>query len=76
MTANELRVLCDLTVALTEIRARYCNNLCVENFAPELLIKLIQDYEKYFNRMPLPARGEKGYDGAPLARRYVESGTG
>jgi len=36
-----LRVLCDTTVRLTEIRQRGCAHLSVEDFAPECLRNLI-----------------------------------
>ena len=36
-----LRVLCETTVALAEIRQRGCNHLSVENFAPECLRNLL-----------------------------------
>lgn len=44
MNVEELKPICDLTVALTEIRAREVPHLCVENFAPELFAKLCAAY--------------------------------
>jgi len=41
VSADVLRVLCDATIRLAEIRQRGCSHLCVENFAPECLMKLI-----------------------------------
>ncbi len=41
MNADELRVLCDAVVRLTELRLKECGHLCIENFAPELLAKMI-----------------------------------
>jgi len=42
MSIQEFRELCRLTFALTELRQKECPHLCIENFAPELLAKLIQ----------------------------------
>ena len=44
VSADVLRVLCDATVRLAEIRQRGCSHLCVENFAPECLRNLIDVY--------------------------------
>ena len=44
VSLDVLRVLCDTTVRLTEIRQRGCAHLCVENFAPECLRNLIETY--------------------------------
>lgn len=41
MTADELKVLCDLTAKLTEYKLKEVPHLCIENFAPELLAKLV-----------------------------------
>lgn len=41
VTTDELRVLCDATVRLTELRQRECGHLCVENFAPKVLHALL-----------------------------------
>jgi len=39
---EDLRVILDAVVRLTDIRQRGCNHLCVDNFAAECLYKLIQ----------------------------------
>ena len=46
VTVNELRVICDATVRLTEIRQRGCAHLCVENIAPEIMRKLLLELVK------------------------------
>lgn len=43
MDIEELRELCALTVELTRLRQNECKHLCIENFAPELLGKLIRE---------------------------------
>lgn len=43
MDTEELRELCTLTVELTRLRQNECKHLCIENFAPELLGKLIAE---------------------------------
>lgn len=43
MDIEELRELCRLTVELTRLRQNECKHLCIENFAPELLGKLIRE---------------------------------
>ena len=43
MAIEELRELCALTVELTKLRQNECKHLCIENFAPELLGKLIRE---------------------------------
>jgi hypothetical protein len=44
VSVDVLRVLCDATIRLAEIRQRGCSHLCVENFAPECLRNLIAAY--------------------------------
>ena len=39
---EDLRVILDAVVRLTELRQSGCNHLCVDNFAAECLTKLIQ----------------------------------
>jgi uncharacterized spore protein YtfJ len=41
VTPDELRIVCDTVVRLTDIRQRGCKHLCVENFAPEMLRKML-----------------------------------
>lgn len=41
MSAAELQVLCDAVVRLTELRMKDCPHLSIENFAPELLAKMV-----------------------------------
>jgi hypothetical protein len=43
MNTEELRELCTLTVELTRLRQNECKHLYIENFAPELLGKLIRE---------------------------------
>lgn len=43
MSIEELRELCAVTVELTRLRQNECKHLCIENFAPELLGKLIRE---------------------------------
>lgn len=43
MDTEELRELCTLTVELTRLRQNECKHLCIENFAPGLLGKLIRE---------------------------------
>ena len=43
MDVEELRELCTLTLELTRLRQNECKHLCIENFAPELLGKLIAE---------------------------------
>lgn len=44
MDIEEFKALCKMTVDLTELRQNECKHLCIENFAPELLAKLIFEY--------------------------------
>ena len=39
--AYKLKLVFDLTLDLTKIKQKYCNHLCVENFAEETLSKLL-----------------------------------
>lgn len=41
VTVDELRVICDATVRLVEIRQRGCSHLAVENIAPEVMRKML-----------------------------------
>lgn len=43
MSIDEFKELCALTVELTKMRQAECKHLCIENFAPELLGKLIRE---------------------------------
>ena len=38
---EELKVICDLTVRLTELRQNECKHLCVENFASKCFSELL-----------------------------------
>jgi hypothetical protein len=42
MSIEELRELCKLTVELTKLRQAECPHLSIENFAPDLLAKLLR----------------------------------
>ncbi len=41
MNIEEFKTLCDLTVRLTELKLKEVPHLAIENFAPELLSKLM-----------------------------------
>jgi len=41
MDVQELKVICDTVVELTKLRQNECKHLCIENFAPECLRKLL-----------------------------------
>ena len=41
MSIEQLREICAVTVELTRLRQNECKHLCIENFAPELLGKLL-----------------------------------
>ena len=43
MSIEEFKELCKLTVELTKLRQNECKHLCIENFAPELLARLIRE---------------------------------
>lgn len=47
VTAEELRIVCDTTVRLTAIRQNGCSHLCVENFAPEMMRKLLLELQTH-----------------------------
>lgn len=43
VTCAELKHICDTVVELTKIRAAGCSHLAVENFAPEIMAKLLAE---------------------------------
>jgi hypothetical protein len=45
ITTDDLRSICDLVVKLTELRQNECKHLVIENFAPELLRKLLEQLQ-------------------------------
>ena len=47
VTVDELRIICDATVRLTEIRQRGCVHLYVENCAPEIMRKLLLELQMH-----------------------------
>ncbi len=47
VTAEELHIICDTTVRLTAIRQNGCSHLCVENFAPEMMRKLLLELQMH-----------------------------
>lgn len=47
VTADELRTICDTAVRLTQIRQLGCPHLCVENFAPEMMRKLLLELQMH-----------------------------
>jgi len=44
MTTDELKEICALVVELTKLRQAECKHLVIENFAPELLGKLLREH--------------------------------
>ena len=46
MTTEDLRELCAVTVELTRLRQNECKHLAIENFAPELLGKLLRERQE------------------------------
>ena len=44
MTPADLKVIADLTLALTVLRQNECKHLCIENAAPEMFGKLVSAY--------------------------------
>lgn len=44
MNEQELKIIADMTITLTEMRKKSCDHLCIENFAPELFEKLLRGY--------------------------------
>lgn len=52
-TVDELRVICDATVRLVEIKQRSCENLCIENAAREIMRNLLAELVVH----------KRGYDG-------------
>jgi len=46
MKIEELSEICKLTVELTRLRQNECKHLCIENFAPELMKKLILEFRE------------------------------
>lgn len=55
MTIDEFKVVCDLTLELTKLKMGKVGHLCVENFAPEILEKLIKVHESVIKNVPKPA---------------------
>ena len=44
INAEILRIICSATIKLTELRQNECKHLCIENFAPVIFGKLIEEY--------------------------------
>jgi hypothetical protein len=72
MSIEELRELCALTVELTRLRQNECKHLCIENFAPELLGKLIRERQGLGAKPALPWRDQQKWaiypDGSAVRR--------
>lgn len=49
-----LRELCAMTVELTRLRQAECKQLCIENFAPDVLGKLIREFDGAIYRIEPP----------------------
>jgi len=47
VTIKELREVCVLTVKLTQIRQNTCAHLCVENVAPDIFRKLLDELRNH-----------------------------
>lgn len=47
VTCAELKHICDTVVELTKVRAAGCSHLAIENFAPELMAKLLAELSKH-----------------------------
>lgn len=47
ITVNELHELCELTVQLTKLRQNECAHLCIENIAPDILRKLLDELRNH-----------------------------
>lgn len=47
VTVGELRELCALTVQLTRLRQAECKHLAVENIAPDILRKLLDELRNH-----------------------------
>lgn len=41
MTAEDFKEVCGLVVRLTELRMKEVPHLCIENYAPELMAKML-----------------------------------
>jgi len=67
MSKEELEVICDLVRDLTEIRAKYCNHLAVENFSTELFKTLLITY--YNVTHPMLKVEKSGVDVEELMRK-------
>ena len=44
MEIEELKIICDTVVRLTDIKIRKVKHLCVENFAVDCFAKLLDEY--------------------------------
>lgn len=47
VTVEELRELCELTIQLTKLRQNECKHLCIENIAPDILRKLLDELRNH-----------------------------
>lgn len=47
ISTEEFQTICDMTVRLTEIRQRGCAHLHVENLAPEIMRKLMNELARF-----------------------------
>ena len=45
--ADELKVIADMTVKLTELRQNECKHLCIENVAPDIFEKLLNVWDAH-----------------------------
>ena len=46
MLIEELKIICDMTVSLVELRQNECIHLSIENYAPEIFGKLLTVFEE------------------------------
>ena len=47
MNTEELKIICDTVVKLTEVKIQKVEHLCVENFAADCFAKLLGEYSMH-----------------------------
>ena len=52
MSHGDLKVICDAVVRLTELKLKEVPHLCIENFAPELMAKMVAATKSDFYYTP------------------------
>ena len=61
VTIEEFGHLCALTVSLTKLRQAECKHLAIENFAPKLLRKLMEEFNDFATPPGNPVLHEETY---------------